>query len=130
MTFELGLLLWSVPLFGLYLGAQSLLYRWRHGLMFAQTARDEAPGEDGVLLGRAERALSNFLETWPAFIILALVAHLAAPGDALVQGGAIAWFVSRILYLPLYLLGVYLVRSLVWFAGAIGLMLMFVGVLF
>lgn len=130
MSVELGLLLWSVPLFGLYLGAQSLLYRWTHGLMFAQTARDETPGEGGVLLGRAERALSNFLETWPVFIILALVAHLAAPGDTLVLAGAITWYVSRILYLPLYLGGVYMVRSLVWFAGAIGLMLMFIGVLF
>lgn len=130
MTLELGLLLWSVPLFGLYLGAQSLLYRWKHGLMFAQTARDEIPGDDGVLLGRAQRALSNFLETWPVFIILALVAHLAAPGDTLVLGGAITWYVSRILYLQLYLGGVFLVRSLVWFAGAIGLLLMFIGVLF
>jgi uncharacterized MAPEG superfamily protein len=130
VTLELSLLVWSVPLFGLYLGAQSLLYRWKHGVMFAQTARDKTPGEDGVLLGRAQRALSNFLETWPIFIILALAAHLATPGDALVLGGAITWFCSRILYLPLYLGGVFLVRSLVWFAGAIGLLLMFIGVVF
>lgn len=130
MSVELSLLLWSVPLFGLYLGAQSLIYRWRHGLMFAQTARDVTPGDDGVLLGRAERALSNFHETWPVFIILALVAHLAAPGDTLVLAGAITWYVSRIVYLPLYLFGVYMLRSLVWLVGAIGLMLMFIGVLF
>ncbi|MEQ1768958.1 MAG: MAPEG family protein [Devosia sp.] len=130
MTFELGLMMGSLVLFSLYLGAQSTLYRWRHGLMFAQTARDETVESDGVFLGRAERALRNFLETWPALIILALVGHLVVPGDPLVFWGGIIWFVCRLAYLPLYLFGVFMVRSLVWFTGAIGLALMFFGVLF
>lgn len=129
MTIELSLLVWSLAVFSLYLGAQSLIYRWHYGVMYAQTARDTPPPE-GVLLGRAERALKNFLETWPAFIILMVAAHLADRGDPLVLWGAGLWYVARIAYLPLYLWGVLLVRSLVWCVGAVGLGLMFFGVLF
>ena len=130
MSIELSLLLWSLAVFALYLGAQSLIYRWRFGVMFAQTARDEMPKLEGPLLGRAERALKNFLETYPALIILLLVAHLVDRGDPLVLWGAGLWFVARIVYLPLYLSGVFMLRSLVWCVAATGLFLMFFGVLF
>jgi uncharacterized MAPEG superfamily protein len=129
MTTELWLLFASLPIYGLYLGAQSILYRWHHGLMYAQTARDDE-GKPSPELGRAERALKNFLETWPAFIVLTLIAHLAHQHDQLVFWGAIDWLVSRVLYLPLYLSGVFGIRSLVWFVGALGLFAMFVGLLF
>lgn len=129
MSIELSLLFWSLALYSLYLGAQSVIYRWRYGVLYAQTARDN-PEPEGALLGRSERALKNFLETWPAFIILALVAHLAVPGDALVFWGAIVWYAARIVYLPLYLFGIVYLRSLVWVISATGLFLMFIGVLF
>lgn len=130
MSVELWLLLGSIAVYALYLGTQSLLYRWRMGLWYAQTARDELPRPEGVLLGRAERALRNFNETYVPFVVLLLVAHLARQGDPLVFWGAVVWFAARIAYLPLYLAGVFLVRSLVWCVSAIGLFLMFVGVLF
>ena len=130
MTIDLALLMWSLPLYGLYLGAQSLIYRWHYGLEFAASGRDRPPKPQGDLLGRAERALRNFLETWPAFIILAVVANFAAPGDPLVFWGAIVWFAAPAVYLPLYLFGIFMIRSLVWCVSAIGLCLMFIGVLF
>lgn len=129
MTTELQLLFWSLILYSLYLGVQSLIYRWHYGLWYAQTARDDPPPE-GHLLGRAERALKNFLETWPAFIVLALVANFADPGDPVVFWGAIVWYAARIAYLPLYLFGIYMIRSLVWCVSAIGLAMMFFAILF
>jgi uncharacterized MAPEG superfamily protein len=129
MSVELTLLVWSLAVYALYLGAQSLIYRWHYGLMYAQTARD-ARGPQGELLGRAERALRKFNETYVPFVVVLLTAHLARPGDPLVFWGAVTWYAARIAYLPLYLFGVFAVRSLVWFASAIGLFLMFVGVLF
>ncbi len=130
MTTELALLMWSLVVYGLYLGAQSLIYRWRFGVLFAASARDAAPKPEGELLGRAERALRNFMETWPAFIVLALVAHLADQHDAVVFWGAVIYLVARVVYLPLYLFGVFMVRSLVWCVGAIGVGMMFFGILF
>ena len=130
MNIDVALLFWSLPLYGLYLGAQSLIYRWRYGVMFAATARDEAPRPEGDLLGRAERALKNFLETWPAFIILALVAQLSDPGDPVVFWGAVVWYAGRVVFLPLYLWGVFGVRSIVWNIATLGLAAMFFGLLF
>ena len=129
MTTELWLLFWSLPLYGLYLGAQSLIFRWQHGLLYAASARDEGEPE-GELLGRAERALKNFQETWPVFIVLALIAHLAMPGEPLVFWGAMVWFAARLVYLPLYLFGVFLIRSLVWNVTLLGLIIMGWPVLF
>jgi uncharacterized MAPEG superfamily protein len=129
MTTELWLLFASLPLYGLYLGAQSLIFRWKHGVLYAASARDEnQPG--GELLGRAERALRNFHETWPVYIVLMLIGHLALPGDPLMFWGAIVWGVARIIYLPLYLFGVFMIRSLVWNVSLIGLLMMGWAVLF
>jgi len=129
MTTELWLLFASMPLYGLYLGAQSLIFRWQHGVWYAASARDEAkpPGE---LLGRAERALHNFRETWPVFVILILIGHLAMPGEPLVFWGALVWFAARLAYLPLYLAGVFMIRSLVWNVALLGLGIMAWPVLF
>ena len=129
MSTELWLLFWSLPLYGLYLGAQSLIFRWRFGVLYAASARDEELPE-GEVLGRAERALRNFQETWPVFISLTLIAHLALPGDPLVYWGALVWFAARIAYLPLYLWGVFMIRSLVWCVGLVGLLMMGWAVLF
>lgn len=129
MTTELWLLFASLPLYGIYLGAQSLIYRAHYGVMFGATARDDPPPES-PLLGRAERALRNFHETWPVFIVLILIGHLAMPGDQLILWGAIVWGVARIIYLPLYLFGVFMIRSLVWNVSLIGLLMMGWAVLF
>ena len=129
MTTELWLLFWSLWLYGLYLGAQALIFRWRYGIRYAASARDEALPE-GEVLGRAERALRNFQETWPVFISLTLIGHLAMPGEPLMLWGAIVWFAARIAYLPLYLFGVFMIRSLVWNVSLIGLIIMGWPVLF
>jgi uncharacterized MAPEG superfamily protein len=129
MTTELWLLFWSLSLYGLYLGAQSLILRAQRGITFAVSARDEAPPRSD-LEGRADRALKNFQETWLVFVILILIAHLAMPGDPLIFWGAIVWGAGRIAYLPLYLAGTYGIRSLVWNVSLIGLLMMSWAVLF
>jgi uncharacterized MAPEG superfamily protein len=129
MTTELWLLFLSLPVYGLYLGAQSLIFRKDYGVMYAATARDEKKPES-PLLGRAERALKNFHETWMVYVVLALIAHLAMPGDAVIFWGAIVYLVARVVYLPLYLAGTFMIRSLVWNVSLIGLAIMFFGVLF
>ena len=129
MTTELWLLFLSLPLYALYLGAQSTILRKDHGVQYAATARDE-PKPEGAMLGRSERALKNFQETWVVFVILALIGHLAMPGEPLMFWGAIVWFAARIVYLPLYLFGVFMIRSLVWNVAFIGLLMMTWPVLF
>ena len=129
MTTELWLLFWSLPLYGLYLGAQSLILRAQRGIMFAASSRDDPPPKSD-LEARADRALRNFQETWLVFVILILIAHLAMPGDPLIFWGAIVWGVTRTAYLPLYLAGTFMIRSLVWNVALIGLLMMAWAVLF
>jgi uncharacterized MAPEG superfamily protein len=130
VTTELALLMGSLVVYGFYLGAQALIFRWRFGMEFAASGRDTEPKPEGALLGRADRALRNFNETYVPLVILLLVAHLIDRNDPVVLWGAGLWYVARIAYLPLYLFGVYMIRSLVWCVGAIGLGLMFFGILF
>ena len=92
--------------------------------------RDAEPAPLGVMAGRAERASANFRETYPGFTVLVLA--LAVGGDAGGIGfaGTLIWFAARIVYIPLYLLGIPYIRSLVWLVAVGGLALMLAGVLY
>jgi uncharacterized MAPEG superfamily protein len=129
MSVELYLLIASTTLFGGYIGAQSLLYRAQHGVAFAWTARDVEPPPN-KWVARAEKALRNLLETYAVFVALAVATELSGRSDVLTQWGAHIWFWSRWAYLPLYVFGVPIVRSLVWVVSAVGLGMMFFGVAF
>lgn len=128
MSVELTLLVWSTALLGLYVSTQALLYRMQHGVLYSATARDNEP-EPNALTERGRKALRNFLETYAAFIALALATELSGRSDGLTQWGAHIWFWARLAYLPLYVFGVVYIRSLVWSVAGIGLGLMFLGIL-
>lgn len=104
--------------------AKTLGYSWNPG------PRDVSFSPSGKLAGRAARASSNFRETYPAFIALALA--LVLKGDASGWGlsGAWLWFACRIVYIPLYLAGVPYLRSLVWVLSMAGLAIMLAVLIF
>ncbi|SDG19910.1 MAPEG family protein [Pelagibacterium luteolum] len=129
MTLELTLLTWSVVILFVHIGLQSGLLTRDLGSDYNAGPRDEKR-ELGVMAGRADRALRNFAETYPAFIILALVAGIAGISNGLTQWGAGAYILFRLLYIPLYLLGVPYLRSLIFIGACIGLLLMFCGIVF
>jgi uncharacterized MAPEG superfamily protein len=127
MSIELTCLLWSAALGFVYLMTQAT---------FANTDNEGGidPNRDrepnfGLRAQRAGRALRNFLETYPLFIALAVVAELANRHGALTQWGAILYLAGRVVYLPLYLAGGGVVRSAVWVLALLGLVLMFIGIL-
>jgi uncharacterized MAPEG superfamily protein len=78
--------------------------------------------------GRATRAFRNFQETYPIFIALTVVTIAAGRSDSFTQWGTITWFWARAAYLPAYLLGLSPYRSWIWTASAIGLILIFAGI--
>ena len=75
--------------------------------------RDD-PVEFSVLTQRAKRAATNFMETVPVFLTLAI---LAAIQQVDVGSLAIYWLGLRAVYLILYVAGVAYIRSLVWIAA-------------
>jgi uncharacterized MAPEG superfamily protein len=98
-------------------------YRW------TASARDEPLPPLTGMAGRLARALTNFLETFPFFAALVLVVHVTGAYGALSKWGVLLYFGGRLVYLPLYAFGVYLVRSLVWNVATAGIFLLLASVL-
>jgi uncharacterized MAPEG superfamily protein len=70
------------------------------------------------------RAQANFFETFP--IVIAAIAILALSGRANAHTalGAWLWLGARVAYLPLYALGVPVVRSIAFGVGFVGIVMM------
>jgi uncharacterized MAPEG superfamily protein len=118
---ELVCLELSVLLFIAHVVCQAVLAQGEFGQAFLFSPRDDAPEAKGVTVGRATRALANFVENYGAFVAmdLALIATGHTGG-----WGAVVWIVARIVYLPIYLVGIPLVRTAVWTISIIGLLMM------
>ena len=95
----------------------------QRGLKWNVGARDEAPKPVGKVAGRLERAFRNFLETFPFFAAAILTAILAGRHDWATLRGAELYVAGRIVYLPLYAFGVPVLRTLVWIAATLGILL-------
>jgi uncharacterized MAPEG superfamily protein len=124
MSVELQLLGWSVVLLIVYILVQGGFVAPLRGAVWNAGPRDEGQPPLGKYPGRAQRALENFKETYPAFIALAL--GLAVSGHTGGNGalGAWLWFGGRVAYLPLYILGVPWVRSVAYGVSFVGLIMM------
>jgi uncharacterized MAPEG superfamily protein len=88
--------------------------------------RDEERRSGNVLAGRFERALRNMLETYPAFIAIVLALVITGKTGGIAATGAWIWLSARIAYVPVYALGVPVVRTALWLASALGLVLMLI----
>ncbi len=88
--------------------------------IFATLGPRDAPPETSVYGARAERALANSGEQFLLFMPLALLAIDVEP--ALL--GAQIFVFSRVFYVPVYILGIPVLRSGIWTVGVFGLALM------
>ena len=88
--------------------------------------RDDDRQSGNVWAGRLKRALENLLETYPAFIALALALAVTGKTGGLAATGAWVWLAARVVYVPLYAFGVPAVRTLAWCVSVVGLVMMLV----
>lgn len=93
----------------------------QRGLIYAASARDEIKPPLTGIAGRAERAMRNYLETFVFFVAVVLLASSTAAHTPLTAWGSVAYLFGRTVYLPLYLLGVPLIRSLFWNIATFGI---------
>ncbi|KQT42881.1 hypothetical protein ASG43_15070 [Aureimonas sp. Leaf454] len=126
LSTELALLGWSVVLLLVHVALQGQLATAERGLGWNAGARDGEAKPLGPMAGRAERALKNFQETYPAFVALALGLAVTGRTGGIGETGAWLWLVARIVYIPLYLFGIPYIRSLAWAASLLGLVLMLI----
>lgn len=69
---------------------------------------------------RAQRAHANLTENVAPFVILVLVAHVSGKANASTALGATIFFWSRLLYVPIYTIGIPYLRTVAFFAAAAG----------
>jgi uncharacterized MAPEG superfamily protein len=79
--------------------------------------------------GRAARALANMHEALPVFLALALLNLIVGSAAALAIMGGWIFLIARILYVPVYIAGIPGLRTLIWAAGWVGLILMLIPLL-
>jgi uncharacterized MAPEG superfamily protein len=90
------------------------------GLMLAFGNRDNLPAAT-PLAGRAKRAANNTIENFVLFLALAATAELAGADEEPVALGAQVFFWARVVYVPVYLIGIPYLRTAVWAVGIVGL---------
>ena len=125
MPTEILVLALGVALLFVHISFQGLLATWELGIGWNAGARDEGLKPKGKFAGRADRALNNFKETFPAFVALALALVVTNQAGGAGASGAWLWLIGRVLYIPLYLLGVPYIRTLAWAISFVGLFRMF-----
>jgi uncharacterized MAPEG superfamily protein len=86
------------------------------GPKYTAGPRDEERKPTGVP-GRLARAVDNHYEGLALFTIAVVVAVLGNATSELTASCAWAYLVARILYVPAYASGVFMVRSLIWAVG-------------
>jgi uncharacterized MAPEG superfamily protein len=121
---ETTMLLWSVVLGLVQIAIATMASNKDVGLPYNLGSRDEPPAKSlGTLAGRLVRATNNFRETFGLFavsVILVVLLHRQTSGSAL---GAELYFWARVVYVPVYALGIIVLRTIVWTVSIIGLVM-------
>ncbi len=123
LTTELTVLGWSFVLLLAHITAQASTALRDRGMYFNAGPRDD-PKPLGRVAARAERALENFKETYLVFIALALGLAVTGRSGGMAATGAWVWLFARVVYLPLYVLGVPYLRTLCFGVACAGLVMM------
>lgn len=101
----------------------------QYGTKWNMGARDEKMPPLDPLPRRLLRAQANLFETLPLFVGAVLGAAVAGRLGHKTEIGAYLYFFGRLLYVPLYAAGIPVVRTIVWGAATIGLVLVIAGLL-
>jgi len=85
--------------------------------------RDKQP-EMSIVAARLNRAKNNMLEALPIFLPLALLALVKGGDTSKVAHAASVFLIARVVYVPAYVSGIPMLRSLVWLVGVASLFMM------
>jgi uncharacterized MAPEG superfamily protein len=125
---EIKMLAWSIYLGLAYVLIAAGLTTQARGLSWNVGNRDAQSAPLTGAAGRAQRACRNFLETFAFFaaaVLAVVLIKVTSPRTAL---GAELYFWARLVYLPVYVIGIPYLRSAVWGVSFLGI-LMLVGAL-
>ena len=129
MTPEYQMLLWTVILGLVQLVIHVLAAIKVRGLAWAFSPRDATMPPLVGVGGRLDRAFYNLLETFPLFAAVVLVAGIMDIHTTLTVWGAQLYFWSRVAYVPVYALGVPVLRTGIWGLSVAGIVLVLAALL-
>ena len=89
-------------------------------LSYLFSSRDDAVNTSKYI-DRANRALKNLFETLPIFIGLILLSIISDVDNSFL---AMIWLLARIIYVPVYIVGINYVRTGIWAIALICLIMM------
>ena len=123
MTLELSVLAWGCVLGIVHIFVAVRFKTRQYGTKWNVGPRDEEVPPPDPMAGRLARAQANFFETFPVAAAAILIVHVARLEDRWTALGAVAWLGARLVYLPLYALGVPVLRTIAFTVSVIGLAL-------
>ncbi len=127
MPVELKLLGWSILLGLIYFLIATTLVTQQRGLAWNASNREGDSKSLTGVAGRSDRAFKNFLETFVFFAAAVLAVVAAQRTSASTALGAQLFFWARVVYLPIYLIGIPYLRTLVWATSLAGLFMVVFG---
>lgn len=123
MTTELIVLAWGCVLALVHVFAAVRVKTKQYGTRWNMGARDEELPPPDPIVGRLARAQANFFETFPIAAAAILIVHAAGLHDRWTEIGALVWLGARIVYLPVYALGIPKLRTLIFLVSVAGIAL-------
>jgi len=127
-SMELTMLMWAAILYVVQIGIAALAADIQNGVAWGLGNREVIPAVEGWG-GRAQRAYKNMAESLLPFACLVLIAHsLGRTGDLSVLGAEV-FLISRLAHAVCYIAGITILRSLAYFGGIAGMVLIIVQLL-
>jgi uncharacterized MAPEG superfamily protein len=123
MSTELQMLFCAVALGIVQLLISVLAAVGAKGLPWAAGPRDDPGAPMGKMAGRLERAYRNFLETFPLFAAVVLLAHALDKTNHTSVLGAQVYLWARLFYIPAYVFAIPFLRTLIWLASLAGILM-------
>jgi uncharacterized MAPEG superfamily protein len=123
MTVELTILAWGCVLAIVHIFAAVRVKTRQYGTEWNMGARDEELPAPHPIVGRLARAQANFFETFPVMAAAILTVAIAGRSDVWTEVGAALWLAMRLLYLPVYALGIPKLRTAIFLLSVVGIAL-------
>jgi uncharacterized MAPEG superfamily protein len=121
---ELAVINWALIVAASLIKAKA----WKPSGLIAAMGNRDAETHCKGLPARTDRAAKNMLENMVLFTALALVASVGGVTDPHVELGARIFFWARIVYIPVYMIGIPVARTGVWAISVIGMGLIFASI--
>jgi uncharacterized MAPEG superfamily protein len=121
---ELAAINWALIVAAMLIKAKA----WKPAGLMAAMGNRETQAECSGFAARTDRAGKNMLENMVLFTALALVASVAGISDQHVELGARIFYWARLVYIPIYMIGIPVARTGVWAISIIGMGMIFASI--